>query len=189
MGAHGAGAAVSGRNPLRPAAGGASGFIGRDDEYARVVHLIRKGQVHVSIDRRAVRTYYLQRAQIEQDLYLQVLAVGYAQALCVLVGAGWVAYARTLESLAVAAALFGLAVALSWRQQVRWIATVRRRLLRDPRFFEWAYEEGMITLRRGRRVCGFPQPWTAILGLQQPAHSNPPSGAERARSMNRWESA
>lgn len=189
MGAHRAGAAGPGGTSVHAAVDGARGFIDREDEYARLVHLIRKGQVLVSIDRRAVRTYYLQRARVEQDLYLQVLAVGYARALCVLVGTGWVAYARTPESLAVAAALLLLAAVLGWRQQARWTAAVRRRLLRDPRFFERVYEDGMITLRRGRRVCQFPRPWRAILGLESPAYSHPPSGAERARSMNRWESA
>lgn len=187
MDAHRAGAAGPGTN--LPDAAGAPGFIGRDDEYARLVHLIRKGQIRVSIDRRAVRTYYLQRARVEQDLYLQILAVAYARALCVLIGVGWVAYARTLQSLVVAAALLLLAAVLGWRQQARWTASVRRRLLQDRRFFDRAYEDGIITLRRGRRVCEFPRPWTAILGLESPGYSQPPSGAERARSMNRWESA
>ncbi|PZN07578.1 MAG: hypothetical protein DIU69_11435 [Bacillota bacterium] len=187
MGAHRAEVAGSGANPSDRAGG--PGFIGRDDEYARLVHLIRKGQIRVSIDRRAVRTYYLQRARVEQDLYLQILAVAYGRALCVLIGLAWVAYARTLQAMVVAVALLLLAAVLGWRQQARWMASVRRRLVQDRRFFDRAYEDGMITLRRGRRVCEFPRPWTAILGLESPSHSQLPSGAERARSMNRWESA
>ena len=216
----------TGRPPAVPPAGPRDGrgvpSIGPEEQYRRLRQLVDKRQVRLILDARGVDTFYRQRARVEPDLYLSILAIAYARALALLLGGTAAVLAvrghGAAPEVAATALVLGLGAALArWRQQRGWMRAVRTRLLADSHFFVQAYEDGLFMLRRGRRECRFPRPWTAILGLEAgaardepavtvraaagagaaaevhtpplPRHSRPPSGVERAMSPNCWESA
>ena len=150
--------------------------------FVRLHRLIRKGQVRVRLDRRGVVTLYRQRAEVEPALYLALLAQAYARflAAALAVVAGFLLVAERapeggLAAGAGAAVLYLGAWLARWRQERRWMAEVRRRLLEDPVFFAQAYEDGLFTLQRGRRRCRYPRPWQAILGLEDGAEDGDPA--------------
>ncbi|ADU52195.1 hypothetical protein Tmar_2114 [Thermaerobacter marianensis DSM 12885] len=167
------------------------GTDGRLEEaaiFARLRALVRKGQVRLHLHRRGVANLYLQRAQVEPALYLGLLARAYARllaaALAVLAGFFLVTNRPPLWAglaAAGAAILAGGAGLSRWRQERRWMAELRLRLLADPVFFAQAYEDGLFVLQRGRRRCSYPRPWQAILGLDDPD----PRGAEMAVVVRR----
>lgn len=160
---------------MAAAAAVVAGTLGPDESYRRLIALIRKGQVRLVLDARAVRTYYEQRARLEPNLYLSILSVAYARLLARLGLAVAVAVDVVRDQLTPAALSAGLmAVVVAelarWRQHRRWLAITRGRLLADLQLFNQAYEDGVVRLQRGQRSCQFPRPWTAILGVEDGRH-------------------